>query len=99
MNRTLVEAPIFPLEDCSEFGNFVITQIHLAKQFERRFDKIGQLKTRIACGHIYPMTVDSSPCQRQRELLPSLGARRLSSSSFVRRLSSINFEYCNNPTA
>jgi hypothetical protein len=40
-----------PLEDCSEFGNFVITQIHLAKQFERRrFDKIGQLETRIACG-------------------------------------------------
>ena len=41
----------FPLEDCSEFGNFVITHIHLAKQFERRkFAKIGQLETRIACG-------------------------------------------------
>jgi hypothetical protein len=39
----------FPLEDCLEFGNFVITHIHLAKQFERRrFDKIDQLETRTA---------------------------------------------------
>jgi hypothetical protein len=42
--------------------------------------------------HIYLMTV-SSPCQRQCELLPSLGARR--PSSFVRRLSSINYSHFN----
>jgi hypothetical protein len=41
------------------------------------------------------MTVVSSPCQRQGELLPSLGVR--CPSSFVRRLSSINDrdEMCN----
>jgi hypothetical protein len=34
---------------CLEFGIFVITHIHLAKQFERRrFDKIDQLETRTA---------------------------------------------------
>jgi hypothetical protein len=37
------------------------------------------------------MTVVSSPRQRQCELLPSLGARR--PSSFVRRLSSINYSH------
>ena len=43
--------------------------------------------------HIYPMTVVSSPCQRQGELLPSPGAR--CPSSFVRRLSSINYSHFN----
>jgi hypothetical protein len=35
--------------------------------------------------HIYPLTVVSSPCQSQCELLPSLGARRLSSVYFSHR--------------
>jgi hypothetical protein len=39
------------------------------------------------------MTVVSSPCQRQGELLPSLGVR--CPSSFVRRLSSINYSHIN----
>jgi hypothetical protein len=42
---------------------------------------------------IYFLIVISSPCQRQCELLPSLGARR--PSSFGRCLSSINYSHFN----
>jgi hypothetical protein len=67
--------------------------VHLAKQFQRRrFLKIGQSETRIACGGHVGLYITSryshfnilfsKPCQRQYELLPSLGVRRLSSVYF-----------------
>jgi hypothetical protein len=53
----------------------------LAKRFQRIFKKIDQSETRIACGAMFVNiywsgTQFSSPCQRQCELLPSLGVRR-----------------------
>jgi hypothetical protein len=55
--------------------------VHLAKWFQRRrFKNIGQSETRIACGgHVCKWIgtkLTSSLCQRQSELLPSLGIRR-----------------------
>jgi hypothetical protein len=54
--------------------------VHLAKLFQmRRFKKIGQSETRIAMKETRDprvLSVFSSPCQRQCELLPSLRVRR-----------------------
>jgi hypothetical protein len=61
--------------------------VHLAKRFQRRrFLKIGQSETRIACGghvcYFFFFDIFSSPRQRQWELLPSLGVCRLLSVNF-----------------
>jgi hypothetical protein len=62
--------------------------VHLAKRFQRRrFLKISQSETRICNMFILYITsryshfniLFSKPCQRQYELLPSLGVRHLSS--------------------
>jgi hypothetical protein len=74
--------------------------------FREFFLEINQSETRIVCGghvckriatkwalFIKDLPVVTSLCQRQCELLPSLGARR--PSAFVRRLSFINYSHFN----
>jgi hypothetical protein len=49
--------------------------VHLAKRFQRRFKKIGQSETKIACGsHVTWLTVSASKLNLSQISFSSLGA-------------------------